>query len=81
MRFGTQKNTVVRRSCWNFTRRYSFLFYCAFFFNPGRYSPNMQDRPNFDEIVESLDEMLRAEKGEGKRKMISSLIDRHSTWF
>jgi len=42
-------------------------------------------RPSFHEIVERLDAMLSKEKGGSEKKKsknrISSLIDRHSTWF
>mmetsp|Transcript_9168 Transcript_9168/g.13313 ORF Transcript_9168/g.13313 Transcript_9168/m.13313 type:complete len:669 (+) Transcript_9168:104-2110(+) len=47
------------------------------------WSPDMHIRPNFDEIVEQLDSLLDAHKVGGSKKIkgISSLIDRHSTWF
>lgn len=61
------------------------------------WSPIISQRPNFEQIVERLDVMLRQERGNPfgfssnvstdasqtskKSKSISSLIDRHSTWF
>eukprot|EP00339_Tiarina_fusa_P013191 CAMPEP_0117025562 /NCGR_PEP_ID=MMETSP0472-20121206/18872_1 /TAXON_ID=693140 ORGANISM="Tiarina fusus, Strain LIS" /NCGR_SAMPLE_ID=MMETSP0472 /ASSEMBLY_ACC=CAM_ASM_000603 /LENGTH=707 /DNA_ID=CAMNT_0004732315 /DNA_START=172 /DNA_END=2295 /DNA_ORIENTATION=+ len=49
------------------------------------WSPEIENRPAFAEIVESIDELLAKEKegGVSKRTLrkISGLIDRHSTWF
>mmetsp|Transcript_11299 Transcript_11299/g.15654 ORF Transcript_11299/g.15654 Transcript_11299/m.15654 type:complete len:221 (+) Transcript_11299:468-1130(+) len=49
------------------------------------WSSDMDVRPSFRVIVERLDEMLSKEKGGSEKKRtkgrISSLIDRHSTWF
>jgi len=49
------------------------------------WSGTMHERPNFDEIVETLDMLLNDVKADGKQRSNSSattsLIDRHSTWF
>jgi len=49
------------------------------------WSGTMHERPNFDEIVETLDKLLNDVKADGKQRSNSSattsLIDRHSTWF
>lgn len=49
------------------------------------YSENQKDRPTFSDIVEVLDKLLSREKGSGgirkTSRVLSGLIDRHSTWF
>jgi len=45
------------------------------------WSADKDKRPNFDQIVRRLDDMMITEKDGGIRRKVSSLIDRHSTWF
>eukprot|EP00590_Aulacoseira_subarctica_P010550 CAMPEP_0172437842 /NCGR_PEP_ID=MMETSP1064-20121228/72475_1 /TAXON_ID=202472 /ORGANISM="Aulacoseira subarctica , Strain CCAP 1002/5" /LENGTH=635 /DNA_ID=CAMNT_0013186349 /DNA_START=234 /DNA_END=2138 /DNA_ORIENTATION=- len=45
------------------------------------WSGTVKDRPNFDEIVVTIDRLLSEIKGEGKQKYATALLtDRHSTW-
>ena len=53
---------------------FKMLFFAIF-------SADKDKRPNFDQIVRRLDDMMITEKGGGIRRKVSSLIDRHSTWF
>eukprot|EP00816_Leptocylindrus_hargravesii_P009639 CAMPEP_0196802092 /NCGR_PEP_ID=MMETSP1362-20130617/1793_1 /TAXON_ID=163516 /ORGANISM="Leptocylindrus danicus, Strain CCMP1856" /LENGTH=601 /DNA_ID=CAMNT_0042173301 /DNA_START=667 /DNA_END=2469 /DNA_ORIENTATION=- len=44
------------------------------------WSADIEQRPTFAAVVERLTNMISAEKGGRKKKVISALIDRHSTW-
>ncbi len=79
----------------------SFLFYfqttlyieCRYYYAPSPPPPllscsaEINQRPNFADIVDILDSMVSGEKdGDVKKKklskkFVSALIDRHSTWF
>jgi serine/threonine protein kinase len=42
---------------------------------------DVEQRPTFSIIVDRLTNIIKSEKGGRKMKVISALIDRHSTWF
>jgi serine/threonine protein kinase len=45
------------------------------------WSNDIDQRPTFSIIVDRLTNIINSEKGGRKMKVISALIDRHSTWF